>query len=171
MEITATGTAHEHAHSGGHDHAHEELGFLRTWVFSLDHKVIGIQYAVTGLLFLLFGFTLMMIMRFQMAYPGHPIPVIGEWFGAANAPGGILLPEFYNQLGAMHGTIMVFLGVVKRIDAPHSDSSSAVRMTTDGIEMIIVVTWKNALMDVPMPVMNMWCAQTMNDMKPRKMIE
>ena len=112
MEITATGTAHEHAHSGGHDHAHEELGFLRTWVFSLDHKVIGMQYAVTGLLFLLFGFTLMMIMRFQMAYPGHPIPVIGDWFGAANAPGGILLPEFYNQLGAMHGTIMVFLGVV-----------------------------------------------------------
>ena len=67
MEITATGTAHEHAHSGGHDHAHEELGFLRTWVFSLDHKVIGIQYAVTGLLFLLFGFTLMMVMRWQLA--------------------------------------------------------------------------------------------------------
>ena len=114
MDITATGTAHghEHAHGHDHDHAHEELGFLRTWVFSLDHKVIGIQYAVTGLLFLLFGFTLMMIMRFQMAYPGHPIPVIGDWFGAANAPGGVLLPEFYNQLGAMHGTIMVFLGVV-----------------------------------------------------------
>jgi cytochrome c oxidase subunit I len=28
------------------------------------------------------------------------------------APGGVVLPEFYNQLGAMHGTIMVFLGVV-----------------------------------------------------------
>ena len=27
-------------------------------------------------------------------------------------PGGIMLPEFYNELGAMHGTIMVFLGVV-----------------------------------------------------------
>ena len=62
------------------------------------------------------------------------------------------------------------IGVVKRIDAPHSDSSSAVRMTTDGIEMIIVVTWKNALIVVPMPVMNMWCAHTMNDMKPRKTI-
>src|SRR5439155_21891174 len=75
-------------------------------------KVIGIQYAVTGLLFLLFGFTLMMIMRFQLAYPGRPIPIIGNWLGQANAPGGIMLPEFYNQLGAMHGTIMVFLGVV-----------------------------------------------------------
>ena len=63
------------------------------------------------------------------------------------------------------------IGVVNRIDAPHSDSSSAVRMTTDGIEMIIVVVWKKALIVVPMPVMNMWCAQTMNDMKPRKVTE
>ena len=113
MDTTATGTAHGHEHAHGHDdHAHEELGFWRKYVFSLDHKVIGIQYAITGLIFLLFGFTLMMVMRFQLAYPGHPIPVIGAWFGAANAPGGVMLPEFYNQLGAMHGTIMVFLGVV-----------------------------------------------------------
>src|SRR5262252_6879859 len=96
----------------GHDPHHVELGFWRKYVFSVDHKVIGIQYAITGLLFLLFGFTLMMIMRFQLAYPGHPIPLIGNWFGADKAPGGIMLPEFYNQLGAMHGTIMVFLGVV-----------------------------------------------------------
>jgi cytochrome c oxidase subunit 1 len=103
---------HEHAHAHAHDHAHEELGFWRKYVFSLDHKVIGIQYAVTGLLFLLFGFTLMMIMRWQLAYPGKAIPIIGGLLGVANAPGGIMLPEFYNQLGAMHGTIMVFMGVV-----------------------------------------------------------
>jgi len=113
LDTTATGTAHGHEHAHEHDHAHhEELGFLRKWVFSLDHKVIGIQYAITGLLFLLFGFTLMMVMRFQLAYPGHPIPLIGKWLGEANAPNGVMLPEFYNQLGAMHGTIMVFLGVV-----------------------------------------------------------
>jgi len=96
-----------------HDHAHhEDLPFWRKYIFSLDHKVIGIQYAITGLLFLLFGFFLMMLMRYQLAYPGQPIPLIGNWFGADKAPGGIMLPEFYNQLGAMHGTIMVFLGVV-----------------------------------------------------------
>jgi hypothetical protein len=44
-------------------------------------------------------------------------------------------------------------------------------MTTDGIEMIIVVVWKNALIVVPMPVMNMWCAHTMKDMKPRNPTE
>ena len=102
------------AHGRAPQHAHEELGFWRKYVFSVDHKVIGIQYAITGLLFLLFGFTLMMIMRYQLAYPGRPIPIIAGLFGpnSPNAPGGIMLPEFYNQLGAMHGTIMVFLGVV-----------------------------------------------------------
>ena len=54
---------------------HEELGFWRKYVFSTDHKVIGIQYAVTGLLFLLFGFCLMMLMRWQLAYPGSALPL------------------------------------------------------------------------------------------------
>ena len=99
----------EHGLQAGHEH---ELSWLRTYVFSVDHKVIGIQYAVTSMFFLLFGFGLMMLMRWNLAYPGQPIPVIGEWLGELNAPGGIMLPEFYNQLGAMHGTIMVFMGVV-----------------------------------------------------------
>src|SRR4030095_12949142 len=63
------------------------------------------------------------------------------------------------------------MGVLKRIDAPQSEMISAVRITTDGIEMIIVVVWKNAAIAVPMPVMNMWWAHTMKDMKPRKMSE
>ena len=102
-----------HVDVRGHDEPHhEELGWWRKYVFSTDHKVIGIQYAITGLLFLLFGFTLMMIMRWQLAFNGRPIPLIGQWLGQDRAPMGIMLPEFYNQLGAMHGTIMVFMGVV-----------------------------------------------------------
>ncbi len=101
----------DHAgHDDGHGH-HEELGFWRKYVFSVDHKVIGIQYAITGLLFLFFGFCLMMLMRWQLAFPGSPLPVIGGLL-SRGMPGGIMLPEFYNELGAMHGTIMVFLGVV-----------------------------------------------------------
>ncbi len=100
----------DHGHKP-HEHAHD-LPFWRKYIFSVDHKVIGIQYAITALLFLFFGFSLMMLMRWQLAYPGQPIPLIGNLLGMANAPGGIMLPEFYNQLGAMHGTIMVFLGVV-----------------------------------------------------------
>ena len=96
----------------GEHHDHEELPFWRKYIFSTDHKWIGIQYGVTALAFLFFGFCLMMLMRWQLAFPGQPIPLIGGLFGDATAPGGIMLPEFYNQLGAMHGTIMVFLGVV-----------------------------------------------------------
>ncbi len=89
-----------------------DASFVQKYVFSTDHKIIGIQYGLTSLFFLLFGFGLMMIMRWQLAYPGHALPVMGTIFGENNMPGGIMLPEFYNQLGAMHGTIMVFLGVV-----------------------------------------------------------
>ena len=109
--MTQVLTPPHHAHEAEHPHGHE-LGFWRKYVFSTDHKVIGIQYAVTGLLFLLFGFCLMMLMRWQLAFPGRALPLIGRLFGEARMPGGSMLPEFYNELGAMHGTIMVFLGVV-----------------------------------------------------------
>jgi len=103
---------HDAHHAPDHGSDHGEAGFWRTYVFSVDHKVIGIQYTITGFLFLLFGFCLMLLMRWQIANPGEALPVIGRWFGDDTMPGGIMLPEFYNQLGAMHGTIMVFLGVV-----------------------------------------------------------
>lgn len=93
-------------------HTDHSLGFWRKYVFSTDHKVIGIQYGITALCFLLFGFCLILLMRWQLAYPGEVIPWIGKFLGENRAPGGIMLPEFYNELGAMHGTIMVFLGVV-----------------------------------------------------------
>ena len=92
-------------------HAHD-LPFWKKYIFSTDHKVIGMQYAVTGLSFLFAGFCLMMLMRWQLAYPGQPLPWIGGWFSETAMMGGIMLPEFYNQLGAMHGTVMIFLGVV-----------------------------------------------------------
>ncbi len=93
------------------DHAHE-LPFWRKHIFSVDHKTIGVQYAITALLFMLVGLLMMLIMRWQLANPAQAIPGIGNLLGEANAPGGVVLPDFYNQLGAMHGTIMIFLGVV-----------------------------------------------------------
>ena len=85
---------------------------FRRYIFSTDHKVIGLQYAFTSMFFLLVGFALVLIIRWQQAYAGEPLPFIGGLFGEANTPGGVVAPEFYNQLGAMHGTIMVFLGIV-----------------------------------------------------------
>ena len=46
------------------------------------------------------------------------------------------------------------IGVLKRIDPPHKERKKAVRTTTEGIEMIIVVNWKKALIDWPIPVKN-----------------
>src|SRR6188472_1567588 len=108
-------TQHDpHSHAG--EHEHHELGFWRKYIFSTDHKVIGIQYLLTGLTFLYFGFCLMMLMRWQLAYPGQQLPVIGKFlpyiFGPGSMPDGKMTPDFYNSLGAMHGTIMIFLGVV-----------------------------------------------------------
>src|SRR5260221_6853935 len=101
---------HAHEHRAG-EHGHE-LPFWRKYIFSTDHKVIGCQYGLTALVFLFFGFCLVMMMRWQLAFPGQPIPWIGKFLGESRTPGGVMLPELYNQLGAMHGTIMVFLGVV-----------------------------------------------------------
>ena len=78
-----------------------------------DHKTVGLQYGLTALFFLLVGFLLMILMRWQLAWPGQPMPGwMAAGLGEANAPGGVMLPEFYNQLVAMHGTVMVFLAVV-----------------------------------------------------------
>src|SRR5260370_4891997 len=113
--LPATAGHHDpHAHAG--EHEHHELGWWRKYIFSTDHKVIGIQYGLCGLAFLFFGFSLMMIMRWQFAYPGQALPVIGKWlphiFGPGSMPDGKRPPDFYNSLGAMHGTIMIFAGVV-----------------------------------------------------------
>ena len=89
---------------------HHEESFISKYIFSQDHKWIGIQYGITSLVFLLFGFALMMIMRWQLAYPDTVIPLIGGLF-----ENGMLSPDMYNSFGAMHGTIMIFLGVVPMI--------------------------------------------------------
>ena len=71
--------AHEHAGASHEDHHGHDKGFLRKYVFSLDHKVIGIQYGITALLFLAIGFYLMMVMRWSIAYPQEPLPGWMSW--------------------------------------------------------------------------------------------
>jgi hypothetical protein len=47
------------------------------------------------------------------------------------------------------------MGTLNRIDPPQSEMKNALKMMTDGIEMIIVVVWKNALTTEPIPVNHM----------------
>jgi cytochrome c oxidase subunit 1 len=116
MDTPTSVEAHHDPHAHDAAHEHHELGFWRKYIFSTDHKVIGIQYGLCGLAFLFFGFCLMMMMRWQLAYPGQAMPVLGKLmpqiFGPGSMPDGKMTPDFYNSLGAMHGTIMIFAGVV-----------------------------------------------------------
>ena len=93
-----------------HTEAHE-LSFLRKYIFSTDHKIIGIQFLLMSFVFLLFGGLMAMMMRWQLGFPDRPLPA-GQLLPETMAPGGILLPEFYNSLVTMHGTIMVFFAIM-----------------------------------------------------------
>ncbi len=102
-------------HPVHHEAHHEEAGFWSKYIFSTDHKVIGLQYGLTALCFLFFGFCLMLVMRWQIAHPGEPVPLVGPLLASLlgnMAAKGIVSPDLYNSFGAMHGTIMVFLAIV-----------------------------------------------------------
>src|ERR1700733_1776276 len=91
-------------------HIHPEpTSFLRKYVFSVDHKVIAQQFIWMGLLFLLFGGSMAMMIRWQLANPGAPVPIIGKLIFPAT--GGIVSPFIYTSLFTMHGTIMIFFAI------------------------------------------------------------
>ena len=113
-EAAKTAEAIEEQHDEHHEH--HEQSFWRTYIFSTDHKVIGMQYGFCGLAFLFFGFCLIATMRWSMAYEGQAVPFVGPLLeallGNNVARGGVMSAELYNVFGAMHGTIMVFMGIV-----------------------------------------------------------
>lgn len=80
-------------------------------VFTTDHQKIGLQYGLAAAAFLLLGFVLVMLIRLQLAYPQGTFLWLEKVF-PNGFPAGVMTADFYNELGAMHGTIMVFLGIV-----------------------------------------------------------
>jgi cytochrome c oxidase subunit 1 len=82
-------------------------GFLRKWIFSTDHKVIGIQYLLLALFAVLLGMLLSVFMRLRLAWPNETWPLLEKVFPEGFA-GGPMTPEFYLAMMTMHGTIMVF---------------------------------------------------------------
>ena len=86
--MATTATVHSHA---------APQGFIRKYVFSLDHKVIGIQYYFLALVAVFVGMALSLLMRIHMIWPTAVLPLLGD-----------IKPETYLQLMTMHGTIMVF---------------------------------------------------------------
>src|SRR5260370_39769951 len=75
-------------------------GFIRKWIFSLDHKIIGLQYYFLALAAVFVGMFLSLLMRIHMIWPTVALPLVGE-----------IKPEAYLSLVTMHGTIMGFFVV------------------------------------------------------------
>jgi len=105
MSTVAATTAH-----AGQAH-HDDRSFVTKFVFSTDHKIIGIQFLFLSLFFLLVGGVLAMQIRWQQGFPGQPMPG-GGILPQTMAPGGVILPEYYIQLVTMHGTFMVFFAIM-----------------------------------------------------------
>ena len=89
-------------------HAHEApKSFIWKYIFSLDHKVIGIQYFLLALFSVFVGMGLSLLMRIRLVWPDAQIPLL-ESLSPDGAPGGVMTPEYYLSLLTIHGTIMVF---------------------------------------------------------------
>ncbi|MGC2243486.1 MAG: cytochrome c oxidase subunit I, partial [Candidatus Aquilonibacter sp.] len=88
-------------HAGGiADHIHPEpQGFVRRYIFSIDHKIIGIQYLITGFVFLILAGMLAEVIRTQLLH----------------ANGGFVSPDVYNEVYSMHGSAMVWLVIIPLI--------------------------------------------------------
>ena len=100
------------SHNDGHAHGHEdhhEVGFIWKYVFSTDHKVIGIQFLITTLLMLMVGGALALGVRWQLAFPWGNMPILGKIF---TGEGGQISPEFYTMLFTMHASVMIFLVII-----------------------------------------------------------
>ena len=93
-------------------HHEPKQSFWSKYVFSTDHKIIGIQFLFTSLFMFLVGGFLALLLRWQLAYPGKPMPILGHLFPDSMMVGGIMLPEFYNALFTMHASVMIFFAII-----------------------------------------------------------
>jgi cytochrome c oxidase subunit 1 len=96
-----------HAHSD-----HHEVGFFHKYIWTYDHKMIGLQYLWTALAFLFLGGALALGVRWQLGFPGAEFPIIGRLLPATVAVDGSIIPGGYNMLVTMHATVMVFFVVM-----------------------------------------------------------
>src|SRR3954462_6703576 len=100
MSVATTATA---------AHAHHEPGFLGKYIFSEDHKIIGIQFLFTSIIFLGLGGILALLVRIQLAWPHAEIPILHTYF---RDNGGRISESFYNMLFTMHASVMIFFVII-----------------------------------------------------------
>src|SRR5579864_8018857 len=117
-EHAGNGDSHvPHTHDAdahGHDpHVHQDdRNVIQRYIFSSDHKVIGIQFLFSGLIFFVLGGLLAMAIRWQMAWPWTNIPILSQLMESQWKTGGRMPPEWYNKLFTMHGSVMIFFVII-----------------------------------------------------------
>src|SRR6056300_86170 len=104
--MSTTSTKNEHFQDHLMEHHHEE-NFFTKYLFTMDHKMIGKQFLITGMIMGIVGVMLSMLFRLGLAYPEQSFPIL-EFFLGKWAPDGVMDPNMYLALVTIHGTIMVF---------------------------------------------------------------
>jgi cytochrome c oxidase subunit 1 len=99
-------THHEVHHDEHHVHHHKET-FITKYIFSQDHKTIGKQFLITGIIWAIIGGLFSVLFRLQLGFPEQTFPILETFFGKW-AKGGVIQPEFYYALVTIHGTVLVF---------------------------------------------------------------
>lgn len=87
-----------------------ELGFLRKYIFSEDHKIIGMQFLFSGLIFLFIGGGLALLIRLQLGWPHTNWPIIGRLF--PESWGQQMSQDYYTMLFTMHASLMIFFVII-----------------------------------------------------------
>ena len=87
---------------------HHKETFISKYIFSLDHKMIGKQFLITGMFMGTIGMLMSILFRIQLSNPGESFAILEFFLGERWAPGGILDPNMYLALVTMHGTILIF---------------------------------------------------------------
>ena len=105
MSSTAAVAVH-----GAHAEAHE-LGFIRTYIFSTDHKMIARQFLFLSLFMMSIGGGMAMLMRWELAWPESAVPFM-SWVPEPFMYEGAIPPNTYNAMFTMHATIMIFFVIM-----------------------------------------------------------
>jgi cytochrome c oxidase subunit 1 len=90
---------------------HHELGFIRTYIFSTDHKMIARQFLFLALFMMSIGGLMAMLMRWELAWPESAVPFF-HWVPEPYMYDGAIPPNTYNSMFTMHATIMIFFVVM-----------------------------------------------------------
>src|SRR6187399_1794922 len=112
-------THHDVHHDEHHVHHHKET-FITKYIFSQDHKTIGKQFLITGIVWAIIGGLFSVLFRLQLGFPEQTFPILETFFGRW-AAGGVIQPEFYYALVTIHGTVLVFFVLTAALSGTFSN--------------------------------------------------